>query len=120
MVKGKRYSSGALDTFTPVLLLFLGPLLVILYLVYPQIYLLKHGAVIALGLFAAWRYGWMSLNYVRALLYAKIYYPRLKRRIAALPPERRYPKHIFFLIPSYGEESWVTKSVFQALFREIL
>ena len=116
----KRYEPGAaVFSFIMPALLFGALLLLILYWSYPQFHLLKHGVIIVLGLFAMWRYGWMLINYLRAALYATIIYPRLRRRAEAVDPARKYPRHLYFMIPSYREDAWVTRETFRALIREI-
>lgn len=82
---------------------------------WPYFYYVKNQTVIALGLFAAWRYGWLLINYARALVYAKIRYPRLSREVERLPEELRYPERVFFVVPSYKEEPWVTIESFQSI-----
>lgn len=114
-----RFKRLAYRSFIPVALLYGTIALTLLYFIYPQMHLLKGGAIITLSLFALWRYGWMLLNYIRAFIYAWFVYPKLKKEVCSLPEQRRYPKHIYFLIPSYKEEPWVTIACFKALLREI-
>ena len=114
-----RYDrKGALESFIFPALLYGSIVLTILWFIYPKVVLLKHGAIVALSLFALWRYGWMVLNYIRAFLYARVAYPRLRRRIEALPKSRRFPKHLFFMIPSYQEDFWVTVETFRSILDE--
>ncbi len=112
-----RYDrKGALDSLILPALLYGSLALIVVALIFPKYVLLKHGALVGLGIFAAWRYGWMLLNYSRAFLYARFYYPVLKRKIDALPLHKRYPKYLFFMIPSYREDFWVTAETFRAIF----
>ena len=85
------------------------------YSIWPYFYHIKNETIIVLGVFASWRYGWQVINYIRATIYAYLYYPRLKRRVSDLPEHGRYPNHIFFVIPSYKEESWVSFETFQSI-----
>ncbi|MDX8379490.1 MAG: glycosyltransferase [Gallionella sp.] len=85
------------------------------YLVWPYHHQIKNNALYAIGFFAAWRYSWMLLNYFRALVYAKSYYPKLRKIVESRPEAQRYPEHIFFIIPSYKEEPWVTVETFQSI-----
>ena len=91
----------------------------LLYAVYPQFYLIKHEVIISLSIFAMWRYGWMFLNYSRALIYNLFFYPSLKKKIQQLPPHQKYPKNLYFMIPSYKEEGWVTVETFRSIFSEL-
>ncbi len=93
--------------------------ILLIYFLYPQFYLLRHEVIIALSFFALWRYGWMFLNYIRALVYAYVYYPRIKKSIEKIPPQYRYPKQLYFMIPSYKEDFWVTVETFRSILSEI-
>lgn len=66
------------------------------------------GELIGLSLFAFWRYGWQLTHFVRAAIYANIYYPSLRYKAQQLAPEQAYPQHIYFVIPSYKEDAWVS------------
>ena len=82
---------------------------------WPYFYYIKNESFVAMGLFAAWRYGWLTINYVRSTLYDFVHYPKLRKAAMGLPDEEKYPDHIFFIIPSYKEESWVTIETFQSI-----
>jgi len=87
----------------------------IFYVMWPYFYYVKNEHIIILGAFAIWRYGWQALNYVRSLIYAVYYYPLLKRKVDKADPKAKFPEHIYFIIPSYGEEYWVSIEVFQSI-----
>lgn len=91
----------------------------ILWLMWPYFYYIKHETLIALGAFALWRYSWMLLNFVRSLIYGWYVYPRLQRQAYSLPEADKYPKRVFFVIPSYCEEPWVSVECFQSLLSEL-
>ena len=61
----------------------------------------------------------MMLNYIRAFLYSNFIYPSLKKKIKQLPIDKRYPKNLYFIIPSYKEESWVSVETFKSIIKEI-
>ncbi len=101
-------------------LLFYGSLAtLIIYWEWPYVKEVKHGVLITIGLFVAWRYGWMVLNYLRAFIYATYYYPHLQRQIRTIPLQKRYPDHIYFLIPSYKEEPWISAETFRSIMSEL-
>ncbi len=89
------------------------------YAMWPYFYYVKNENFIVLGLFAFWRYGWMLTNYIRAFLYTYLRYPWLKKRLLDVPEEQRYPRQLFFIIPSYKEEAWVTLEAFQSIFSNL-
>jgi glycosyltransferase Alg8 len=88
-------------------------------LFWPYFYYMKNETLIALGSFAIWRYSWQAIHYLRAIFYNLFYYPRLKKRAAALPENIRFPKHLFFIIPSYKEEAWVSREAFHSILSEL-
>jgi len=89
------------------------------YLFWPYFYYMKNETLIVLGSFAIWRYGWQAIHYLRAIFYSLFDYPRLKKRAAALPEALRFPKHLFFIIPSYNEEAWVSRETFHSILSEM-
>ncbi|RUM68840.1 MAG: hypothetical protein DSZ05_00435 [Sulfurospirillum sp.] len=109
----------ALSSFFSPLLIYGTVILLLLLMVQPKLYLLKNGVVVTLSLFALWRYGWMVLNYTRALIYRFYYYPRLRKKALRLPESAKYPKHLYFMIPSYKEDFWVSVECFRSILSEI-
>ncbi len=109
----------ALQSFLKVASFYLFIVFTTFYFLYPRIHLLKGEIVIALTFFGIWRYSWMILNYIRAFIYRYHLYPKLKKQISQLPLDKKYPKDLYFMIPSYKEEPWVSKETFKALIREV-
>jgi len=108
------------------LLSFIGPYflytslaLSIAYTFWPYFYYIKSEHIIVIGIFTLWRYSWLFANYVRSLIYHNIFYPRLKRHVNALIKDRSLPNRIYFVIPSYQEEPWVTLEMLQSLLSEL-
>ncbi len=110
---------AALRSWTFVAIAYSLVVVILIYFLYPQFYLLRHEVIIVLSFFAIWRYGWMFLNYIRAMIYAYIYYPGIKKSIEKIPLSKRYPKHLYFMIPSYKEDFWVTIETFRSILSEI-
>lgn len=75
--------------------------------------------IAAFGIFAIWRYGWQILNYCRASYYAFFRYPYLRMLTQQQPKEECFPEHIFFVIPSFKEEGWVSVETFQSILSNI-
>jgi len=92
---------------------------ILFYVMMPYVYYAKNESFIMLGLFALWRYSWLMLNFTRAFLYAKVAYPNLKKKIQKLPKYKRYPKHVYFSVPSYKEEDWVSVETFKSIMNEL-
>ncbi len=89
------------------------------YAMWPYFYYIKNENFVVLGLFALWRYGWMLTNYTRAMLYTFVRYPHLRRCLEELPENERFPRELFFVIPSYKEEAWVTLEAFHSIFSNL-
>ncbi|MBU0720955.1 glycosyltransferase family 2 protein [bacterium] len=92
---------------------------ILLYVMWPYVYYAKNETILVLGLFAAWRYGWLVLNFTRAFIYAKFAYPSLLNQIKKLDESAKYPSHIYFSIPSYKEEPWVSIETFKSIMNEL-
>ncbi len=116
----KRYGrTDGLRSFVEPFLVYGALASMIFYTIMPYVYYAKNETLIVIGVFAAWRYGWLLLNFIRAFIYAKLVYPSLQKKIANLPYEKKYPKHIYFSIPSYKEEAWVSVETFKSIMLEL-
>ena len=104
---------------------FIEPAFLYLSLAYLLLYFAKEyggiekDVIIGLALIGSWRYSFMLINYIRALIYAYKIYPSYLKRIEELPPYKKYPKHIYFIIPSYKEDPWVSVEVFQSILADV-
>lgn len=115
-----RYGTRtALHTLIPPALVYMILAGVFLYVMWPYFYYIKNETIITLGIFAIWRYSWMSNNFIRSLIYGWYVYPRLQRNAYAIDKAKKYPERIFFVIPSYCEEPWVSVECFQSLLSEM-
>ena len=78
-------------------------------------YPLEHGALLAIGVFGIWRYGWQWLHFLRAWIYARFHFPSLRRHADAVAATGRFPSRVFVVVASYLEEAWVSVESFQSL-----
>ncbi|MEA1918419.1 MAG: glycosyltransferase [Campylobacterota bacterium] len=116
-----RYGrSYALKTLILPTIVYVSIASIVLYVMWPYIYYAKNETIIMIGLFALWRYGWLVLNATRAFIYGRFAYPLLQKKIKKLDENIKYPEHIYFLIPSYKEEDWVSIETFKSIFNELL
>ena len=99
-----------------------SPLLVYCALALPLFFWAKHQAypigreaLLAVGLFGAWRYGWAFLHSLRAWIYANFHFPALRRQADAVAAAGHFPRRIFVVVASYLEEDWVSVESFQSL-----
>lgn len=73
--------------------------------------------VLIIGFLGAWRYSWATLNFVRALIYRRIAFPRRKRAYRAAFKASGVPSHMFVMITSYMVEPETTIMVYRRLFQ---
>ncbi|MEA1920866.1 MAG: glycosyltransferase [Campylobacterota bacterium] len=98
---------------------YLSIALLIFLLSKPYVFEVSNELIISIALIGIWRYSLMIINYIRAAIYAWNIHPKYIQRIQKLDKNKRYPKHLYFIIPTYKEDAWVTVEVFQALFSDI-
>ena len=75
------------------------------------------GGLVVVGLIGTWRYSWAAVNGIRAWLYVRFAYPRLRLRAEAAYRQAAHPAHAYFLVTSYKIDSATTTRVYQSLFR---
>ena len=76
-----------------------------------------HGFFI-IGFFGIWRYSWQIVHIVRMKIYQKRCFPALRKAADALT--NKYPRRLYFMIPSYFEMPLITEAVFRSIVRECL
>lgn len=74
------------------------------------------GVIVVIGVIGAWRYSWAATNFLRAVWYLRIAYPRLRRRADAAYRLRPAPAHGYFLVTSYKIIPEITTRVYQSVF----
>jgi len=89
------------------------------YSCWPYFYYVKNETLITIGLFATWRYSWQITHYLRALFYRFVVYPRISAKTRKAAKDGLFPDHVFFIIPSYNEEPWVSTETFFSIMSEI-
>lgn len=91
----------------------------LLWLFHPYLLTLKGGTLFGIAVIGFWRYGLAVVHYVRALWYRLRHYPSYLLEIEKLDIEHRFPHTIYFVIPSYKEEPWISTEIFQALLNDL-
>ena len=97
--------------------IFIASLL--LYIFHDALDNLKGGFLVGVAVLGIWRYGLLIINFVRATIYARYVYPRYQKQIAELSSNNKFPDTIYFVIPSYKEDEWVSTEVFKSLITEV-
>ncbi len=116
-----RYGKkDALRSLIEPTIVYVGLAFIIMYIMWPYVYYAKNETILVIGVFAFWRYGWLSLNIIRGFIYNKFVYKKFLKQIDALEEDKKYPDHIYFLVPSYKEEAWVSIETFKSIFNELL
>lgn len=72
-------------------------------------------AVVVIGFIGVWRYSWALLHFVRAQIYQRFAYPRLRRRALAAA-ETMPPPHAYLLVTSFRIPTETSVKVFAAAF----
>jgi glycosyltransferase Alg8 len=75
--------------------------------------------ILTFGVLAFWRYGWQLVHYARAAWYALWHYPRLREAAHRIASRRPWPRRIYFVMPCYMEEAWVSMEAMQAVMANI-
>ena len=68
-----------------------------------------------LGAITFWRYSWQAVHGVRALVYSRIVFPRMRR--AALPAVEA--SHVYVVVLSFRNQSELNAAVYSALVRDL-
>lgn len=74
-----------------------------------------HGIIASIVAIGFWRYSWYGLNLTQYVLYKHKKYPFLKKTTFKNP---KFPKRVFFLIPSYKEDYKISRLTFKYLIQE--
>lgn len=75
--------------------------------------------LVAVGAVAVWRYGWMGLNLLRALIYLKLVFPRLAAR-SRHDTDLPQVSHVYAVVASYDVDEPVLRSVYRALIENLV
>lgn len=73
---------------------------------------------LALGGIAIWRFGWWFNHGMRAVIYSRAHYPRLRRLADDAWARGDRPKHVHVMMTTYKEKTDVTLLVMESIVRE--
>ncbi len=71
-----------------------------------------------LGFIGIWRYLWLMTHCIRATIYEHLVYPRMQFAASKLPESEKYPRRMFFMIPTYKEKPKVTQRMLHSVLSE--
>ncbi len=118
MLKRFGRKEGLLSIIGPGLF-YIALSLTIGYSCWPYFYYIKDETLITIGIFTMWRYSWQITHYCRAIIYRFYTYRKISKRVKQAADHGIFPKHIFFIIPSYNEEPWVSTETFFSIMSEL-
>ncbi|MDF2445663.1 MAG: glycosyl transferase [Moraxellaceae bacterium] len=75
--------------------------------------------ILLLGLISAWRYSVSLVHFLRAQIFLRVVFPRLRDR-ANLVKEQDLPAHVYFLVTSFRIETSTSYQVYRAVFMEAM
>ena len=102
----------------PITLWYLAAIAFLLVLLPERAWYVKKEGIIVFGLFGLWRYAWQVLHLVRQHIFKNHFFPALREKANEL--KEKYPKRIYFMIPSFFELPAITRLVFYSVVRECL
>ncbi len=102
----------------PVLLAYCALVIVVLMGLPRDAQMLSLTSIVILGLIGIWRYLWLIAHVIRAALYEHWMYPKIQFAAEQIPPEKRYPKRLFFVIPTYNEKPEVSERMLRSVLDE--
>ena len=74
--------------------------------------------ILSVGPLAAWRYGWWFTHLVRANIYSRIVFPKLRKRADSLWASGSRPSMIHFMVTTFRERPEITEAVLESIFAE--
>jgi glycosyltransferase Alg8 len=75
--------------------------------------------VYIIGILGIWRYAWWLNHWARAVIFARVTYPRMRERAAELWRSGWRPRHIHIQMTTFREHREISEAVIRALVREI-
>ena len=75
--------------------------------------------VYVMGAIGVWRYGWWLSHWVRAIIYERITYPRIRARADAIWDSGWRPKRVHFMMTTFREERTTAEAVVRSICSEV-
>lgn len=73
---------------------------------------------VSIGVVGAWRYSWWLVHLVRALVYGRVRFPRLRRRCERLWNEGWRPRRVSYVITTFKERPETSRAVAASIVNE--
>lgn len=75
--------------------------------------------IFILGAVAIWRYSWAATHFIRALIYTRLKFPKMRRR-SDQAGELADPEHVFLLLTTFRINSETSAVVYREAFKEAI
>ncbi len=105
---------SAYESYIVGIAIYLAVLMLLVALT-PASFTFNRMLLLPFGLIGMWRWSWGGTHLVRALIYKRIVFPRLRRESASARP----PSHLYVLVTSYCMRAEINSAVYSRLFAEI-
>lgn len=74
---------------------------------------------LTIGTLGIWRYGWWFTHAVRAFIYGRFVYPKMRERGQQIWQSGWRPRHMHFMMTTYKEHREITEMVVRSIIKEI-
>ena len=74
---------------------------------------------LTIGALGVWRYGWWFTHAVRAVIYGRFIYPKMRKKGQAIWDSGWRPRHLHFMMTTYREHREITEMVVRSIIKEI-
>lgn len=75
--------------------------------------------ILVMAYLGIWRYVWWTLHFIRAIIYGKTVFPRLRERSDQLWRSGWRPQELVFMMTTFYEERTITERVILSIIREV-
>ncbi|WP_422369092.1 glycosyltransferase [Pelagibius sp.] len=74
---------------------------------------------LVIGALGVWRYGWWFVHALRAYIYGRFVYPKMRRQGREIWASGWRPRHLHFMMTTYKEHRRITEMVVRSIIREV-
>jgi glycosyltransferase Alg8 len=75
--------------------------------------------IYVMGVIGVWRYGWWLSHWVRAMIYERITYPKIRARADAIWASGWRPRRVHFMMTTFREERTTAEAVVRSICSEV-
>ena len=72
-----------------------------------------------IGIIGVWRYSWWFTHAVRAVIYARFVYPRMRAEGARVMASGWRPRHLHFMMTTFKEHKEITEAVIRGIVNQV-